>query len=292
MTPPTKTALLLLITGLFCASMATTTHAGVDWTMIKEIRIEASPLDIATSPDGDTVFVLTPGEILVYSAPEGRVASRIPVEAGFDRIMLSANGETLALTASSSKLLRLIRIERVFEIDITGLPFDGPENAPVTIAVFDDYQCPYCARLEQTFRQVMEKYPHQVKLVIKHFPLRSHQYAQKAAKAALAAGAQGKFREFHGRLFEIYDVMDDSKIDYIARELALDFEKFKEDMNGSAIQALIHRDIRDGVQAGVRGTPTVFINGKLLKNKSLQSFHRMIEDELSRINQRAKGKSQ
>jgi protein-disulfide isomerase len=130
-----------------------------------------------------------------------------------------------------------------------------------------------------------------VKLVIKHFPLKNHKYAAKAARAALAAGMQGKFWEFHQKLFENYKSIDDSKIEKIAEELSLDLEKFRTDMNGSAIQALIKRDIRNGVKVGVRGTPTVFINGKILKNRKPQGFYRMIEAELTKKKQMMKGKT-
>jgi hypothetical protein len=136
----TKIPPVLLIIFLFCVSLSTTVDADVDWTMLKEIQIEARPLDVAASPDGNTIFLLTPGEILVYSASKSKIANRIPVSADFDRIAVSANGETLILTGGSSRLLKLIRIDRIFAIDITGLPFDGPEDAPVTIAAFDDYQ--------------------------------------------------------------------------------------------------------------------------------------------------------
>ena len=138
---------------------------------------------------------------------------------------------------------------------------------------------------------MLERYPDKVKLVIKHFPLRSHKYAQKAAKAALAAGMQGKFWGFHHKLFENYKSLDDSKIEQIAAELSLEMEKFGKDRNDPKVQALINKDIRDGVRAGVRGTPTAFVNGKNLKKRNLQGFYRMIEAELSKISERMEGKN-
>ena len=127
---------------------------------------------------------------------------------------------------------------------------------------------------------MLDKYPDKVKLVVKNFPLNKHKFARKAANAALAANEQGKFREFHHRLFENYNALNDAKIQDIAKELDLDMEKFNKDTKSSAFQNLINRDVRNGIQIGVRGTPTVFINGKVLKNRNLSGFIEMIEMEL------------
>jgi len=129
---------------------------------------------------------------------------------------------------------------------------------------------------------VLNKYPNEVKLVIKHFPLRNHKFARKAATAALAANEQGKFWEFHHKLFGNYKVLNDSKIQDIAKELGLDMEKFNKDMNSPVIAKLINRDLRNGRQVGVRGTPTIFVNGKISKKRGLSGFSDMIEAELKR----------
>jgi protein-disulfide isomerase len=101
---------------------------------------------------------------------------------------------------------------------------------------------------------VLVKYPDNVKLVIKHFPIRNHKFAYKAATAALAANVQGKFWEFHSKLAKNYRTINDAKI----------------------------KDMNNGRQAGVRGTPTIFINGKKLRNKSLPGIYQMIEAELKK----------
>ena len=129
---------------------------------------------------------------------------------------------------------------------------------------------------------MLDKYPKEVKLVFKNFPLSKHKFAMKAATAALAAKAQGRFWEFHDELFENYRKVNDVKIQDIAKELGLDLERFKKDMKDPAIQKLIIRDVKNGREAGVRSIPTVFINGKRLKNRSLQGFQRMIDAELKR----------
>lgn len=131
--------------------------------------------------------------------------------------------------------------------------------------------------------QVLEKYPNEVKLVHKNFPLRNHKYAQKAAAAALAANRQGKFWEFHGRLLKNSSRLSDQTIQAIACELGLNEEQFRKDFGDPEILARISEDVRDGAKAGVTGTPTIFINGRLVRQRSLQEFQRIIEKELEKL---------
>ena len=129
---------LSLTIGLSCA-----THlfaVNLDWEITKQIKLEEAPLDVATSPDGRWIFVLTQGEVLVYSMIEGKVINRIPVDNIFDTLTHSEKDNTLVLGSRSGKTLKIIQLEVIHTIDISGLPFKGPEHAPVTIAVFGDYQ--------------------------------------------------------------------------------------------------------------------------------------------------------
>jgi protein-disulfide isomerase len=129
---------------------------------------------------------------------------------------------------------------------------------------------------------VLDKYPKKVRLVFKNFPLSMHPFAYKAAVAALAAHAQGKFWEFHNTLFENYKVLNDAKIQEIAKELKLDMERFNSAMKDPSIQQLIARDIKEGQQAGIEGIPTIYINGRLPHETSLQGIVNMIEAELKK----------
>ena len=128
--------------------------------------------------------------------------------------------------------------------------------------------------------QVLERYPNQVKLVFKNFPLRNHKFSMQAAIAALAAEKQGKFWEFHDLLFKDYNYLNEQKIEEIAQQLKLNMEKFDKDRKDPQIMAMINRDLAEGNQAGVRGTPTVFINGRLLRNRSMAGFQELIEKAL------------
>ncbi len=128
--------------------------------------------------------------------------------------------------------------------------------------------------------QVLEKYPNEVKLVFKNFPLRNHKFAMPAAIAALAAEKQGKFWEFHDLLFKDFNRLNAQKVKEIAQQLNLDREKFDKDQQDAQIRALINRDMSEGNRVGVRGTPTVFINGRLLRNRSMAGFQNLIEKSL------------
>jgi protein-disulfide isomerase len=130
--------------------------------------------------------------------------------------------------------------------------------------------------------QVLEKNPNQVKLVFKNFPIRNHKFAMPAAIAALAAERQGKFWEFHDLLFKDYNHLNEQKIKEIAQQLKLDMDKFDKDRKDPQIRAMINRDLAEGNQAGVRGTPTVFVNGRLLRNRSPAGFQQLIEKALQK----------
>ncbi len=129
--------------------------------------------------------------------------------------------------------------------------------------------------------QLLEKYPTELRVVFKNFPIRSHKYAIKAAMAALAAGQQGKFWEFHDELFKNYNRLNDQKIQEIVKQLNLDQTKFNEDTKSPVEAARVRQDYEEGIRLGVRGTPTVFINGKQFRKKrSMKNMEAVIDEEL------------
>jgi len=130
---------------------------------------------------------------------------------------------------------------------------------------------------------VLEQYPQDVKVVFKNFPLTSiHKFSMQAAEAAQAANKQGKFWEYHAELFKNYNKLNDATFDEIAKSLGLDIAKFDKDRQAPDIAALIQRDLKEGVEVGVRGTPTIFVNGRLLQQRSLAGFQQMIDGELAK----------
>jgi protein-disulfide isomerase len=129
---------------------------------------------------------------------------------------------------------------------------------------------------------VLEKYPKDVKLVFKNFPLEMHPFARKAAAAVVAANRQGKFWEYHHKLFGNMSSLNDQKLTEIAKGLDLNMDKFNKDTNDPDLQAIIQKDVRNGIAAGVTGTPTIFVNGKTVTNRSIQGFQDMIDAELKK----------
>ena len=130
--------------------------------------------------------------------------------------------------------------------------------------------------------QVLEKYPKDVRLVFKNFPLRNHALARPAAVAALAAGEQGKFWEYHDMVFENYQRLSEPLLQEFAGRLELDVEMFEAARKRADLNASVSRDMQEGSRAGVRGTPTIFVNGRRLNQRSLEGFSAMIERELKR----------
>jgi len=114
--------------------------ANLELTERKQLTLDVSPLDIAASADGQWLFILTPGEIIVYSVLEDKISKGIPVDKGFERLTYSARDNTLILSSRSEKAVKIIQLELIHQFDNSGLPIKGPENAPVTVAVFGDYQ--------------------------------------------------------------------------------------------------------------------------------------------------------
>jgi protein-disulfide isomerase len=168
------------------------------------------------------------------------------------------------------------------KLEIGGAPTQGPADAPVTVLMFSDFQCPYCKRGEKNIIAAMSKFPGKVKLVFKHYPLPFHKQAKPAAKAAMAAGEQGKFWEMHDKLFEEQkELRNDGIFNKLAKDLGLDMAKFKADMKNPAYDKIIDQDMKQGQGVGVRGTPAFFINGtRIVGAQPTSKFEAVIGEAL------------
>ena len=136
--------------------------------------------------------------------------------------------------------------------------------------------------MERLIQQVLDRYPDKVKLVAKNFPLSSHRFARKAAQAAMAANAQGKFWEFRHALFENQRSLNDAKILEIAKTLQLNMDRFEKDMNSRSVRDFVTRDVVNGRQIGVHGTPSIFVNGKRAKIRTPFGLFTIIDAELKK----------
>ena len=133
---------------------------------------------------------------------------------------------------------------------------------------------------------MLEKNPKTVKIVYKNFPISSHRFAVAAAVAALAASRQGKFWDFHDELFKNHNQLNEEKVQEIATQLNLNLAQFEKDRKDRQLLEQIRQDYNEGIRAGIRSVPSVFINGRKLKNRSPNGFQDMIDKELEILKQK------
>ncbi|HEX6199552.1 MAG TPA: thioredoxin domain-containing protein [Thermoanaerobaculia bacterium] len=169
------------------------------------------------------------------------------------------------------------------EIATEGEPAAGPEDAPVTIVEFSDFECPYCSRVVPTLKRVKEEYGDQVRLVFKQYPLPSHPHAQKAGEASLCAHDQGKFWELHDAMFEDQQNLGPEALVAKAEGLGLDVGTFRECLQSGRYADAVEEDLREGARAGVSGTPAMFVNGRLVSGAvPYEQISQVIDEELER----------
>ncbi len=256
-------------------------NATLDYRSILDKKLDSPVLDVTADPSGDLVFFLTAKAVLIYSTEEQTVLDRIPVTTSYDRIAYQEKNR-LVLTGANPSHINIIRFDRIYDIDLSGRAFKGPADAKVTLVVFDDYQCPYCARLDKFIQQVMENFPNDVKYVVKHFPLSSHKFSHDGAMAALAAGKQNKFWEFHEKLIEQYNRVNEERIVEVAKTVGLDMDRFEKDRNLASSRELIEADLKNGRDIGVNGTPSLYMNGKQINNREIGKLPELIIEELGK----------
>ncbi|MBX5484406.1 MAG: thioredoxin domain-containing protein [Myxococcaceae bacterium] len=172
------------------------------------------------------------------------------------------------------------------KIDIPAdAPVRGPKHAKVTIVEWSDFQCPFCGRVEPTLAQILKTYGNDVRLVWRNQPLPFHQNAKPAAEAAMAAHEQGKFWEFHDKLFANQRSLDRATFERYAQELGLDMNKFKAALDSGKFSAKVEADAAAGAAVGANGTPTFFINGRqVIGAQPFESFKAVIDEEIQKAN--------
>lgn len=198
-------------------------------------------------------------------------------------------------TADPSADPNIRQPNRRIEVATAGRPARGPEDALVTMVEFTDYQCIFCAQyFRLTYPQLLIKYEGRLRYVSRHFPIGTvHSRAAKAAEAAECAYDQGKFWEYHdilferqttpgvGSLFEHRTALDVESLKNYAVELGLDVETFNQCLDSGEKTEIIRQDIQDGRRYGLRGTPTFFVNGRMLPGAlPLATFESFIDAAL------------
>jgi len=173
---------------------------------------------------------------------------------------------------------------KVHQIDVGRTFIKGKKDAPVTIVEFSDFQCPFCARFYPFINEILAAYPDKVNFVLKNFPLSFHPQAKPAAKAALAAGEQGKYYEMVDLLLQNNQNLTDDNFKVLAKQLKLDVKKFTDDYTKKDAQweDLIKADLDLGQKVDVRGTPTFYINGRKTMARDLNGFKQEIDALLNK----------
>jgi protein-disulfide isomerase len=169
------------------------------------------------------------------------------------------------------------------QVNVDGAPFVGATVAPVTIVEFSDFHCPFCQRAEDTIGQILSRYGDRVRLIWRDYPIDNlHPQSRQAHEAARCASDQGKFWPYHKALFAGPPKPPD-QLPAVAQETGLDMASFKACVASGKHQAEVQKDVEEGKRLDVTGTPTFFINGRVLAGaQPLEAFVRVIDDELAR----------
>ena len=170
-----------------------------------------------------------------------------------------------------------IDYNKVHDINVGKSPYRGSEEATVTLIEFSDFQCPYSKRVQPLINSLLKAYPNDLKHVYKNFPLRFHKRAEPAARACLAAGLQGKFWEMEELLYNNPKKLEDSDLKVYAQQIGLNVEQFEKDYKSEAVKKLVQDDMTQARKAQVSGTPSLFLNGKRVKDRSPESMKKQIE---------------
>ncbi|HXX67743.1 MAG TPA: thioredoxin domain-containing protein [Polyangiaceae bacterium] len=164
-------------------------------------------------------------------------------------------------------------------IPVQGSPSRGPDEAPVTLVEFADFECPFCQRIAPTLDTIWESRRANVRFIYKFMPLPVHPHGDMAARAAIAAQAQGKFWEMHHELFANPGHLEESDLKGYARLIGLDVERFSADLQSPATSARLEADHQLAEDLGVKGTPTIFINGREYDSKL--DLTQWLDDEIA-----------
>ncbi|MPZ75825.1 MAG: thioredoxin domain-containing protein [Deltaproteobacteria bacterium] len=185
-----------------------------------------------------------------------------------------------------SKIVRYLKPPPVLRTDINVLdaPSKGKDSTPVTIVKFEDFQCPFCKQAQPILGEILTRYNGKVRVVHKDLPLDSiHPQARQAAEAARCAGDQGKFWEYHDKLYASSPKAAPEDLRSYAKEVGLNKDSFETCLSSGKFKAVVQKDVNEGAGLGLTGTPAFFINGREITGaQPVEAFAAMIDEELAR----------
>ena len=245
-----------------------------------------------------TAKVKTPTEADVakfYEENKGRIQGDLPsLREQISSFLLQQDQRKLVFDLNqrlrAAANLRVLLVEPEPPVQLVSTdddPSRGEQSAPVTVVVFTDFQCPACAATHPVLDEALKSYGARVRLVVRDFPLPIHAQARKAAEAANAANAQGKFFEYVNVLFKNQGALDVPSLKKYAADLGLNTARFNAALDSGEYAAEVDHDLEDGVQYGVDATPAIFINGVRLRDLTIEAMRAEIERALARSPQAA-----
>lgn len=241
-------------------------------------------LDRMTGQEVDTLVrlltrIATPCDSIRTLADElTDPASSCPRARGAARFTARRLMEGYGADEVESQVVRRYRETEPVAIDLEGSEPLGPEDAPVTIVVFSDFECPHCRRASEILLRLQRENPARIRIYYKHFPLDSHPMAMSAARACVAARDQGKYWEFHEQLYENQDEIGPGLYVRIATGLGMDLDRFEAERISQESATRVQRDKLEGQRIGVEATPTIFVNGRRFQD-SIEALDEWIEEE-------------
>jgi protein-disulfide isomerase len=158
-------------------------------------------------------------------------------------------------------------------------PEKGPSDAAITVVMFTDFECPFCSRAHQKIMDLQARYPREVRVVFRHFPLKRHKNANMAAYAAASAHLQGKFWPYADLLFKNQRNLGHKKLFDYARQAGLDREIFKQCMESGRGKEIVDADTAEGLELGLHATPSIFFNGHFANGVPKPKFIQLILDQ-------------
>jgi protein-disulfide isomerase len=225
--------------------------------------------------------------LMVFLAVQSLIISVVAIQQySINGKVESITGNVIAHPNLAENLVEK-KIEPTINLKIGNDPVKGDKNAPITIIEFSDFECPFCSRFNlQTLPQIEKEYisTGKVKLIFRNFPLTMmHPNAQIAAEAAECAHEQGKFWEFHDKIFNNQQLLSLENLKRWAGEVGLNTNKFNQCLDSGKMAKEVQKDLSEGLEYGVTGTPAFFINGKLISGAlPFATFKQMLEAELAK----------
>jgi protein-disulfide isomerase len=168
-------------------------------------------------------------------------------------------------------------------IDVSDAPMKGNAAARIALVEFADYECPHCKRVQPVMRQAVDEFKNEVRLYFKHYPLPNHTNARLAAEAAAAAQKQGKFWQYSDGVWAQSENLSPAVLEQIAKEVGLDVEKWRKDLDSDEIRNKVQKDRAEGESLHIAATPTIYLNGReYTDNRDIDSLKDWISEELGR----------